>query len=414
MGTAASNQDEVQEYSVKVTPELEAGRSKSVRNPRNSTAWSEKAPPDPPVVAELVSPEATDLSGESDSEDSRDSFRKRCLHPRKSHKMRHSNKFTASGFQQSSPVLLAAYDLRWQELALEGAWCQTPMPPRQQFSKESSALRSLGPAKPQSEASWLPSQSQTLGPVKGASEASWLQSETQNQSLGPKRPPSEAPSLQSLGPPTPTKPHPLMFNYSLSTTSGSGTTLRDLVVGGSAHSSERSLTKSERHNSRRYSDVDKSMVRGISLRRSLGGLGRLWRFDPSTWQPQQRGELYAMSSPAMFFNIFISHTWLTPGRWKILSLWLQCGWPFALAFWCMGVFTSFVLCAWDILPMPLSYHSTLSSETYPMGFWIVSCSTLSTFFGLMSAPYWPDRCCNDTCFIDVASIHQVQQKHRML
>ena len=152
------------------------------------------------------------------------------------------------------------------------------------------------------------------------------------------------------------------------------------------------------------------MVRGVSLRRSLRGLGRLWRYDPA-WKPQDRAALFELSSRVAFFNVFISHTWQTPGRWKIIALCLQCGWHGALMFWFVAVFTCFALCAVDILPMPLSYESTIFPEVYPMGFWILLASPIATLMGLLSAPYWPNRCSPaDTGFIDVASIHQARRR----
>ena len=35
-------------------------------------------------------------------------------------------------------------------------------------------------------------------------------------------------------------------------------------------------------------------------------------------------------------DMFLSHTWETPGRWKFLSLLLQRGWPFLLVAWAAG------------------------------------------------------------------------------
>mmetsp|Transcript_41305 Transcript_41305/g.96351 ORF Transcript_41305/g.96351 Transcript_41305/m.96351 type:complete len:644 (-) Transcript_41305:66-1997(-) len=220
---------------------------------------------------------------------------------------------------------------------------------------------------------------------------------------------SETSSKQSSVQPAEPVSSPRLLDPSLST--GSGSSLRDVM--GHALSEYASLTKSERHNSRRYSEVDMAMVRGISLRSSLRGLGRLWRYNPTSWKPQERAALYDLSSPARSFKVFVSHTWQTPGRWKILGLSLQCGWRSALGFWFMAVFVSCVLCAADILPMPFSYEPTMTifPETYTMGFWVLPSGMVATLLGLVSAPYWPERCSgSDTSFIDVASIHQVDRR----
>ncbi|CAE7190269.1 unnamed protein product [Symbiodinium necroappetens] len=221
---------------------------------------------------------------------------------------------------------------------------------------------------------------------------------------------SETSSQQSSQQPAEPKTSPRLLDPSLTASTGSGSSLRDVM--GQALTDYASLTKSERHNSRRYSEVDMAMVRGISLRSSLRGLGRLWRYKAS-WKPQERAALYELSSPAMSFKVFVSHTWQTPGRWKILGLSLQCGWRSALGFWFMAVVVSFALCALDILPMPFSYEPTMAvfPETYAMGFWVVPSGMIATLVGLVAAPYWPERCSgSDTSFIDVASIHQVDRR----
>jgi len=173
------------------------------------------------------------------------------------------------------------------------------------------------------------------------------------------------------------------------------------------------MSKTERHTLRRYSQIDMEVARGMSLRKSLQGFGRLWRYNPAAWAEEDRMSLYNMSTKVTHFQTFLSHAWRSPGRWKILSLSLQCGWHYGLVCWLFAAALCTTLCLADVLPMPLTYRANIMGfvNVCPLGFWIMTCSCLAMGLGLMSTPLWPDRCghSTDTCFIDVASIHQVDK-----
>lgn len=173
------------------------------------------------------------------------------------------------------------------------------------------------------------------------------------------------------------------------------------------------MSKTERHTLGRYSHIDMGVARGMSLRKSLEGFGRLWRYNPATWTDEDRMSLYNMSTRVTHFQTFVSHTWRSPGRWKILSLSLQCGWHYGFVSWLVAAMLCTALCLADVLPMPLIYRANVMGfvDVCPMGFWIMTCSCLAMGLGLMSTPLWTDRCgrSTDTCFIDVASIHQVDK-----
>ena len=57
------------------------------------------------------------------------------------------------------------------------------------------------------------------------------------------------------------------------------------------------MSKSQRFESQCYDAVDIELARGISIRRSLRGFGRVWRYNPSNWTPQERAKLYQLSRP---------------------------------------------------------------------------------------------------------------------
>ncbi|CAE6966319.1 GIP [Symbiodinium natans] len=175
-------------------------------------------------------------------------------------------------------------------------------------------------------------------------------------------------------------------------------------------SSTASLSALGRHVCRTHSEVDTEIARGISLRRSLANFGRVWRYDPKTWTLEERMSLYQLSKKVPKFQMFISHTWWTPGRWKVLSLSFQCGWHYVLICWFCAIILSAVLCKAGVLPMPFKYQARIFgfNELCPMGFWVLATGFLATVLSLASVSILPHRCHgNDMSFIDVTSIHQV-------
>ncbi|CAE7274379.1 pmpB, partial [Symbiodinium natans] len=174
-----------------------------------------------------------------------------------------------------------------------------------------------------------------------------------------------------------------------------------------------SMTKTDRFESKRYSTVDEEVVRGISLRKSLSGLGRVWRYKPATWEPEHRAALHNLSWNVDHLDVFLSHTWRTPGWHKILALSFQCGCWNTLALWCAAEIMAIVLCLADVLPMPLVYEANVMGFTQdcPMGLWVFAFGAFALFLGLLLTPYWPDRCTPpDVGFIDVASIDQQDRR----
>eukprot|EP00439_Symbiodinium_sp_Y106_P048821 s2576_g6.t1 len=155
--------------------------------------------------------------------------------------------------------------------------------------------------------------------------------------------------------------------------------------------------------------ADAEIARGISLRESLRQGGRLWLTCPAKLDEKSRAALWNRSRPVEHFDLFLSHTWMTAGKWKLLSLLLQSGSHKVLFVWVLGVGATAVLTVLGVLPSPWTVHvhlldCHLSSAVGP---WILLASALATVFGLLAAPYFPNiRRRSDVCFMDVASIHQ--------
>ncbi|CAJ1428208.1 unnamed protein product [Effrenium voratum] len=151
-------------------------------------------------------------------------------------------------------------------------------------------------------------------------------------------------------------------------------------------------------------DVD--ILRGVALSSTLTGAGRLWRYSPKTFSTQHRMALYAKSKPIDQLDMFISHTWWTPGWRKGLSLHLQSSWRIFLVSWAVFVTTSFVLCVTRVLPLPFVYEANLLAfqGVCPMGFWILASGTIGPALVSVVSLYLPSR--SPVCFVDVACIHQ--------
>ena len=93
------------------------------------------------------------------------------------------------------------------------------------------------------------------------------------------------------------------------------------------------------------------------------------------------------------FDTFLSHTWLTAGRWKVLTLLLRSGWHMMLLGWVLGVTIAVVLCILDVLPM--------------ISLWTFIFGIPAAFLGLFGSLYIPNQISrSQICFLDVVSIHQ--------
>ncbi|CAE7828252.1 unnamed protein product [Symbiodinium sp. CCMP2456] len=156
-------------------------------------------------------------------------------------------------------------------------------------------------------------------------------------------------------------------------------------------------------------EVDAEIARGISLRESLRQGGRLWLTCPANLDEKSRAALWNRSRPVKQFDVFLSHTWMTAGRCKLLSLLMQSGSHKVLFVWVLGVGATAALSLLGLLPSPWTFQTRVEGLDVSIRFgpWILLASFLATFLGLVSAPYFPStRRQSDVCFVDVASIHQ--------
>ncbi|CAE7436113.1 unnamed protein product [Symbiodinium sp. CCMP2456] len=157
-------------------------------------------------------------------------------------------------------------------------------------------------------------------------------------------------------------------------------------------------------------EVDTAIVRGISVASSLRASGRLWQKSPVDMDERAKSKLWERSEPVDRFDVFFSHTWRTPGRWKVLSLLFQYGWPFTLTCWaCVASFV-FFLGAFGWLPTPLTFRADVLGfqKICPFAPWVYLSGVFTALLALFLSPYWLFFCHSPKCFLDVVSINQVE------
>ncbi|CAE7600325.1 unnamed protein product, partial [Symbiodinium necroappetens] len=172
------------------------------------------------------------------------------------------------------------------------------------------------------------------------------------------------------------------------------------------------LTKELRLEKLQQLEVDAEIVRGVPLRMTLRNFGKMWRVSPLKMTEEARNNLYRKSVHIDSFDVFLSHTWHTKGRWKVLSLLLQSGLHIALLAWAACVAVMFVLSSKGLLPLPFEYISRFGDGTkLSCGPWCLLGSFIGHGAGLMLAPYAPTFCSRaPMCFLDVASINQTDKE----
>ncbi|CAE7785775.1 unnamed protein product [Symbiodinium sp. CCMP2592] len=140
--------------------------------------------------------------------------------------------------------------------------------------------------------------------------------------------------------------------------------------------------------------VDREIMRGIALKAALRGLGHVWRFCPADLPMKERSALWALSEQVESFDTFLSHSWRTHGRWKVVALTLRFGWPFFVACSLACILLPEILSLLEILPLPLTYQVQIPGDKVfdvPFGGW-------------GSLGYLPDACGRTPkCFLDVTS-----------
>ena len=159
-----------------------------------------------------------------------------------------------------------------------------------------------------------------------------------------------------------------------------------------------------------HMEIDYEITRGIPLHRALRH-SELWTSPHEVRCRNRAADVWKLSTKVSTLDIFISHTWKTKGRWKVLALVIQTGWLHGLLGWSLGLVVMLLLRAldivddpWDNVPIELAGKPFRISVTL----WTVISAELSMIVGLCLAPYLPFK--TKHCFLDIACIHQEQRE----
>ena len=124
----------------------------------------------------------------------------------------------------------------------------------------------------------------------------------------------------------------------------------------------------------------------------------------------QRAQLLSNSKPVEQVDLFLSHTWLTAGRWKFICLLIRQGWHYVLLAWAVGTALGVALCISHVLPMPITFQFARFGfdGVVPMSFWGTLGGFLASIFTLVLFPCFPSRK-PDVSFIDYLCISQTDE-----
>ena len=159
-----------------------------------------------------------------------------------------------------------------------------------------------------------------------------------------------------------------------------------------------------------HMEIDYEITRGIPLHRALRH-SELWTSPHEIRRRNRAADVWKLSTRVSTFDIFISHTWKTKGRWKVLALMLQSGWLHGLLGWSLGLAVMLLLRAFDIVDDPWdNVVYVIAGKQLPVSLtpWTVILAEVSMIMGFCLAPYLPYKTTH--CFLDVACIHQEEHE----
>eukprot|EP00931_Biecheleriopsis_adriatica_P038785 TRINITY_DN22171_c0_g1_i1.p1 TRINITY_DN22171_c0_g1~~TRINITY_DN22171_c0_g1_i1.p1 ORF type:complete len:244 (-),score=20.72 TRINITY_DN22171_c0_g1_i1:67-798(-) len=136
--------------------------------------------------------------------------------------------------------------------------------------------------------------------------------------------------------------------------------------------------------------ADLEIMRGIDLMKTLRAFGRMWRKSPVDMQGSELVLLWTASRNTAHFDIFLSHTWWTPGKWKVLALLIRSGLDCASVFFFLSILLILSLYMLGVLPMPFRYSTRDNCKDDEIdanfGPWLVVFRPWAGIFGLVLSP----------------------------
>ncbi|CAE7438420.1 unnamed protein product [Symbiodinium sp. CCMP2592] len=157
-------------------------------------------------------------------------------------------------------------------------------------------------------------------------------------------------------------------------------------------------------------EVDEDIIRAVSLSTTLRSFGRAWRVNPQRLSPSELNRLWDASKETDSIDIFLSHTWSTPGHQKYLSLLLSSYWHYAMGGWSIAATSVGLLYAANLLPSLPFQVSLPQGPVVNMAPWVHVVSPWIALCGLMCAPYISSSFSSTTrCFLDVVCVNQADE-----
>ena len=156
-------------------------------------------------------------------------------------------------------------------------------------------------------------------------------------------------------------------------------------------------------------EVDLEILRGMPLHRALRR-PQIW-IQPRLYRHTHRSaQLWLASLPTSSLDIFLSHSWRTPGSQKILGLLLQEGWLHALLGWFLLTGLFLYLRLQCILDAPLKRTLLVAGVRYECDstYWLVIAGAVGLLGGFFLSLYFPLK--SRLCFLDIACVHQGDQE----
>eukprot|EP00438_Fugacium_kawagutii_P006384 Skav214717 [mRNA] locus=scaffold2250:201058:202488:+ [translate_table: standard] len=142
-------------------------------------------------------------------------------------------------------------------------------------------------------------------------------------------------------------------------------------------------------------------------------MGWYWRQQPGLMSEEQLEKVWHRARAAKRYDMYLSHTWHTPGYLKFWSLLLAFHWWMALLGCLFGAMSALLLYVADILPLPVLYNAPWEEfdKTCPMGPYATILTSIFGFSALLLSPYlaWGSK---DDIFYDFACIHQTDDELR--
>ena len=149
-------------------------------------------------------------------------------------------------------------------------------------------------------------------------------------------------------------------------------------------------------------EVDEDLVRAVSLATTLRSFGSAWRVNPQHLSPTELSRLWNASQQADSIDIFVSHTWSTPGHQKYASLLLSSYWHYALGGWIIAAISVGLLYTGSLLPGLFQALPGVGPGPVHAAPWIHLVSPFIALLSLVWAPYISSNCSSTTsCFLDV-------------